>query len=123
MGRDWRVGAATAALGLGWTVAALLTLLALLLLAHGVAVPECVSYDREGQLAARLGFGITAALLATTWTVAVLGLRASGTRALARLALALALPAALVAAFVAGSGITDALVDRAALSSDSAMCW
>ena len=123
MRRDWRIGATTAALGLGWTVAALLTLLALLLLAHGVAVPECVSYDRQGQLAARVGFGITAVLLASTWTVAVLGLRASGSRPVARLALAVALPAALVAAFVVGSGITDALVDRAAPSSDSAMCW
>ena len=112
-----------AALALGWTVAGLVTLVLLLLLSQGLFMPECSSYDQDGQRAAQVGAGLAVALLLGIWIGAVLVLRHAGSNVLVRLLLAVALPVALVGAFAIGTSITGALVERVAPSSDHAMCW
>ena len=112
-----------AVLALGWTVAGVITVVLLLLLAHGFFVPECVSYDRDGQRVARVGLVVVAVLLLALWVMAVRALRIARSSLLAHVLLAVALPVVLVASFAAGTAITDQVVQRAAPSGDHAMCW
>ena len=112
-----------AALALGWTVAGLITLVLLLLLTQGLFMPECSSYDRDGQRVAQVGAGLVAVLLLGIWVAAVTLLRHVGARPLVRLLLAAALPFGLVTMFAIGASVTGELIERVAPSGDHAMCW
>lgn len=108
---------------MGWTVGGLITLVVLLLLTQPFFLPECVSYERAGQHAARIGALVIVALLVAVWVGAVLALRRAGTGLAGRLALAVGLPVAVVVAFAIGASAMGLLVDQAAPGGDHAMCW
>ena len=110
-------------LALSGVFSALMTAVLVLLLSQPIGIPECASFDPEGQRAAQVvGLGIVAAL-GVTWALAAVGIHHNRGRVAGRLALAVVLPAALLAVFVGGGAAMTAAVDSVADSSDHAMCW
>ena len=110
-------------LALCWIFAALMTAVFVLLLSQPIGLSECVSYDPEGQRAAKVvGVGMLLALGAT-WASGGLALRRIRGHVVGRLALAAALPLALMGVFIGGGIVMGTAVDTVADSSDHAMCW
>ena len=110
-------------LALCWIFAALMSAAFVLLLSQPIFIPECASYAPDGQRAAQVVGVAMVVALCGTWALAAVGLHNARGRTLARLALALALPAAVFGVFVAGGAVMTMAIDAVADSNDHAMCW
>ena len=110
-------------LALAWMLGGLITAVLALLLTQPFATPECTSYDPGGQRVGQVGALITISLLAAVWIASVLCLRRSPHTAVRRLVLAIALPIAIVLAFVAGGVGTAAAIEVIAPDAGQASCW
>lgn len=110
-------------LALAWMLGGLITAVLALLLTQPFATPECTSYDRWGQRVGQVGALVTMSLFAVVWIASVLCLRRSPQTAITRLVLAIALPIAIVLAFVAGGVGTAAAIEAIAPNAGQASCW
>ena len=108
---------------LAWMLGGLVTAVLALLLTQPFATPECTSYDLGGQRVGQVGALMTMSLLAAVWIASVLRLRRSPHTATGRLVRGIALPAAIVLAFVAGGVGTAAAIEVIAPDAGQASCW
>ncbi|HEX7167020.1 MAG TPA: hypothetical protein VF230_08575, partial [Acidimicrobiales bacterium] len=111
--------AAVAVVVVGWLVAAFLTFLALIFVSFAVGRPECSTNDPTGQAVERVAGVLFAISVVTCWLTAIGALisprwKRPGRRAL----VGVALPVALVAAWLVVAYTSSAIVDRVAETTD-----